>query len=159
MTVEPGQSVLVVEDDVFVQELLRVGLADAGFRLELAGNEQQAVAALEAHRAQPLAGLVTDVNLGRGRTGWDIAQLAREFNPHLPVVYVSGDSAHAWAARGVPRSTMIPKPFVPAQIVMSAVQKAAQRDLDDIAAERDVIFARPRHTDRVGVDLLVGGRP
>ena len=48
---------------------------------------------------------------------WDVARRAREKIPTLPVVYVTGDSAHEWAAQGVPNSVMISKPFVAAQIV------------------------------------------
>ena len=61
--------------------------------------------------------LITDVNLGGELTGWDVARNARENFPTLPVVYVTGDSAHEWAARGVPNSILVSKPFVSAQIV------------------------------------------
>ncbi|MGE5500489.1 MAG: response regulator, partial [Ignavibacteriales bacterium] len=61
--------------------------------------------------------LVTDVNLGRGESGWDVARHGRELVAGLPVVYVSGDSGHDWQARGVPGSILVQKPFAPAQIV------------------------------------------
>ncbi len=37
--------------------------------------------------------------------------------PGLPVVYMSGDSAHEWTVKGVPNSVMVSKPFVIAQII------------------------------------------
>lgn len=61
--------------------------------------------------------LVTDVNLSGELTGWDAATRGRELNPDLPVVYMTGDSAHQWASRGVPNSVLIAKPFAPVQIV------------------------------------------
>lgn len=61
--------------------------------------------------------MITDVNLGGILTGWDVARNARERFPSLPVVYVTGDSSHEWAAHGVPNSVLISKPFVAAQIV------------------------------------------
>jgi CheY-like chemotaxis protein len=61
--------------------------------------------------------LVTDINLGRGQIdGWEIARHAREIDPEFPVVYMSGDSAEAWASKGVPNSIMLAKPFAPAQL-------------------------------------------
>lgn len=35
----------------------------------------------------------------------------------MPVVYISGDSAHEWPVKGVPKSVMVPKPFAVAQII------------------------------------------
>jgi hypothetical protein len=37
--------------------------------------------------------------------------------PGIPVVYMSGDSAHEWGSRGVPESVMVAKPFVTVQII------------------------------------------
>jgi CheY-like chemotaxis protein len=66
---------------------------------------------------------VTDINLGRGQIdGWEIARHAREIDPEFPVVYVSGDSAEAWASKGVPNSIMLAKPFAPAQLVTAVSQ-------------------------------------
>ena len=50
-----------------------------------------------------------DINLGRaGMDGWDVARLAREHDPRCGILYVSGDSAHRWSAKGVPHSLMLP---------------------------------------------------
>lgn len=61
--------------------------------------------------------MLTDIQLGRGPDGWEVARHARELVPEMPVVYISGDSAHEWTARGVPDSIMVSKPFVDAQII------------------------------------------
>ncbi|MDP8919398.1 MAG: response regulator, partial [Pseudomonadota bacterium] len=63
------------------------------------------------------SGVVTDIRLGAGPTGWDVARRARELAPGIPVIYVSGDSAHEWDSRGLPNSVMITKPFVTAQVL------------------------------------------
>jgi DNA-binding response OmpR family regulator len=52
-----------------------------------------------------------------GLKGWDVARHARERNPQIAVVYVTGDSAAEWAAQGVPKSQLVPKPFAAAQLV------------------------------------------
>ena len=62
-------------------------------------------------------GVLTDIRLGRGPNGWEIARHAGELAPHIPVVYIGGDSAHEWDAQGVPNSVMVSKPFVAAQII------------------------------------------
>lgn len=63
--------------------------------------------------------MITDVNLGCRRTGWDVARRARELCPMIPVVYVTGDSERDWAAQGVPFSALLAKPFAPAQVVVA----------------------------------------
>jgi len=110
-------SVLAVDDDALVLDLLQSALEDGGFQVITALGGDDAMAALEMNRARDICALVTDVNLGRGKSGWEVGQRARELNPGLPVVYISGDSAHDWTARGVPRSVLVQKPFASAQIV------------------------------------------
>lgn len=66
--------------------------------------------------------LVSDINLGRGPTGWAVAKRARELNEHLPVVYVTGGNGHEWASQGVPNSVVVGKPFAAAQIVTAVSQ-------------------------------------
>jgi CheY-like chemotaxis protein len=61
--------------------------------------------------------VVTDVDLNREITGWDIARRARELYPDIPIVYMTGANADEWTAMGVPESVLIAKPFVPAQMV------------------------------------------
>ena len=38
--------------------------------------------------------MVTDINLGRGVTGFDIARRARELNGAIKVIYISGQGPH-----------------------------------------------------------------
>jgi DNA-binding response OmpR family regulator len=75
----------------------------------------QALAELEANPARFGAPL-TDVRLGQP-DGWEVARWARELVPRMPVLYVTGDSAHEWHTQGVPNSLVVAKPFVAAQIV------------------------------------------
>ena len=115
----PVPVVLLVDDEPLIQDLLQSALQDGGFRVLVASNDDEALAALEANGARHLAGLITDVNLRCERTGWDIGRRARQLCPTLPVLYVTGDSEQDWAAQGVPSSMVIPKPFAPAQVVVA----------------------------------------
>lgn len=107
---------LLVEDEVLIRMNLEEELAEAGFELAVTMNGRQAMAELEADPARFCA-VVTDIRLGRGPDGWEIARRAREAVPEMPVLYISGDSAFEWAARGVPNRVMVPKPFYPAEVV------------------------------------------
>jgi CheY-like chemotaxis protein len=109
-------AVLAVDDDRLVLELIEMSLQDGGFEVVTAISAEDAFSIL-TREAGTLSALVTDVNLSRGVSGWDVARRARELSPHLPVVYLTGDSGHEWAAHGVPKSLVVQKPFVPAQLV------------------------------------------
>lgn len=112
-----GGAILIVEDEQLIGEALRDVLEDAGFTTLLALDANDGIAILERDGARDLAGLITDINLGGPSSGWQIASRAREINPGLAVVYMSGDSAADWTAHGVPRSTVLQKPFALAQAV------------------------------------------
>jgi CheY-like chemotaxis protein len=114
--------VFVVEDEPLIQDLLESPLKDGGYDVATAASGEEAVAMLEEHGSTYQA-LITDVNLGRAKlTGWDVAKRARELNPSVAVIYMTGDSGHDWAANGVPNSVLLLKPFAPAQVVTAVSQ-------------------------------------
>jgi CheY-like chemotaxis protein len=119
---EESISVLVVEDEPLIHDILGEALVDGGFTVAQASTTAEAVAMLEAPGAAYRA-LVTDINLEAGQnTGWEIAKRAREINPDLPIVYMTGKSGHEWASLGVPNSLMLAKPFAPAQLITAVSQ-------------------------------------
>jgi CheY-like chemotaxis protein len=91
-------------------------LIEAGFDITTATNGFEALAALDKD-GQDLAGLISDIRLGEGPDGWDVARHARELAPAFPVVYMSGDSVAYWSAQGVPNSEILQKPFAAVQLV------------------------------------------
>jgi DNA-binding response OmpR family regulator len=106
---------LLVEDEELVLVTVETALQDAGYAVRSARGGAEAMGLLDAD-AETFCALVTDVNLG-DVDGWQVARRARELKPTLPVVFVTGDSAHEWASQGVPHSVLVEKPFAPAQIV------------------------------------------
>jgi len=116
--------VLVVEDEQLLRELVEPALADAGYSVLLANKGSEALKYLEERESEeaPLRALVTDVQLGPGPSGWEIAKRARELHPEIPVVYVTGTAAAEWSSKGVPNSLIIQKPFAPAQVVTAVSQ-------------------------------------
>jgi DNA-binding response OmpR family regulator len=113
--------VLVVEDDQIIQSIAEEALTDGGFDSVIASTGEEAVTLLQGNRANYRA-LVTDINLGDGIDGWEVARVGREIDPGFPIVYMSGKDADDWSSKGVPNSIMLAKPFAPAQLVTAVAQ-------------------------------------
>ena len=113
--------VFLVDDEAMVIESLQHALEDAGYTVTSASSGDDAMTLVES-KAHDFRALVTDVNLPGEVTGWHIAHRARELNPTLPVVYMTGAAAHEWSANGVPESVLLTKPFALAQVVTAIAQ-------------------------------------
>ena len=113
--------ILVVEDDHLIQGLVSDALSDGGFETATATSGEEAIKLLEGDNSRYRA-LITDVNLHGKLNGWAVAHRARELNPDMPVIYMTGAAADEWPANGVPNSILLNKPFAPAQIVAAVAQ-------------------------------------
>lgn len=112
--------ILVVEDDQSIQTIIEGALADGGFEAAIASSGEEALTLLldkGKYRA-----LVTDINLLGRIDGWEVAKRAREIDPAFPVIYMTAAAADQWASHGVPNSTLLTKPFAPAQLVTAVSQ-------------------------------------
>src|SRR3954471_19805126 len=106
--------ILLAEDESLIALSIEEALEDGGFTVQTAESGEEALEAIEGG-GQVFLGLITDVRLGGGADGWDVARRAREIFPNIAVVYMSGDSAAEHRSRGVPGSLMVQKPFATAQ--------------------------------------------
>ena len=127
MSVAPHlDSVLLLVED---ESVLRLDFAEtleaAGFIVVAVADGSQAISVLD-NDVPDLKAIVTDVRLGSGPSGWDVGRHAREVNSSIPVIYMSGDSAHEWSAQGVPESLMLQKPFVSAQLITAVTSSINQ---------------------------------
>jgi CheY-like chemotaxis protein len=113
-------TILVVEDDPLIQMDLEDALQSGGYETIVEASGESAIAVLESQLS--LRALVTDINLSRQASGWDVARRAREIFPDLPVIYVTSVASEEWTSQGVPKSVLIVKPFAPAQIVTAVSQ-------------------------------------
>lgn len=111
-------TLLYVEDECLIGELVETALRDAGFEVVVATHGEEALNILEA-RFATICGLITDINLDEGPDGWAIARRARELVDGMPIVYMSGASGSEWTSKGVPHSVMITKPFASSQVVVA----------------------------------------
>ncbi|WP_211857811.1 response regulator [Plastoroseomonas hellenica] len=107
---------LLAEDEAVLQTVLEAALSSEGFSVVPASSGVKAMAELDRDDAR-FQGVIADVRLGKGPSGWDVGRRAREVFPAVPVIYMTGDSAHEWSAHGVPESIVLQKPFVPAQLI------------------------------------------
>jgi DNA-binding response OmpR family regulator len=114
-------TVLLVEDDEPLQEIVQDALKEGGFDLLMTASGEEALELLKSGVVKYSA-LVTDINLKGRTTGWGIARQAREIDPALAVVYMTGNAAAEWSSEGVPNSILLQKPFAPAQLVTAVAQ-------------------------------------
>jgi CheY-like chemotaxis protein len=105
---------LYVEDEAIVSMVVTLSLEDAGYVVRHVSDGSLAIAALEESDGLYRA-LVTDIRVPEV-SGWEIARRARELNPDMPVVYVTGDSVAQWSAEGVAGSIILEKPFEYSQL-------------------------------------------
>ncbi len=113
--------ILVAEDEALLLIDFEGALIEAGFTVVAVASGGNAIERLRSADLS-IQGIVTDIRLGDRLDGWDIARAAREIDPLIAVVYVSGDSAPEWASKGVPNSIMLEKPFAMAQLVTAISQ-------------------------------------
>jgi DNA-binding response OmpR family regulator len=109
---EDTPCILIVEDEVLILHMMESALEDGGFKVILASSGERAIQMLDAQKP-PFRAVITDVYLGREKSGWDVAKHARE----IAVIYVTGHGADDWTSHGLPKSILITKPFAVAQLL------------------------------------------
>jgi DNA-binding response OmpR family regulator len=114
-----AHQILFVEDDIVTGVSSCEFMRDRGIRVTDAVCARDAITIID-HLVY-LTGLVTDVQLGPGQDGFDVARRARVVHPGLPVVYISGTEASRHATEGVEGSVFIGKPYHPRQIVEALI--------------------------------------
>lgn len=115
--------VLLVEDNAALRQASSAMLAAAGFEVRQAECAREARAWLQTGRAPDA--LLTDINLGEGADGFDLAREARSLHPRLPVVYMSALCAGRFAAEGVDSARFVAKPFAPGDMIGALSQVLA----------------------------------
>lgn len=107
-------TVLLVEDEQLISQLVAEWLSGRGFAVREAASGDEALAYLGAGGEADV--LFTDVNLPGGIDGAELAQRARQMRPDLPIVYASGRYGYSNLGSMVPRSMFVPKPYDPANV-------------------------------------------
>jgi PAS domain S-box-containing protein len=95
---ENGETVLVIEDEEPIRELINRALTDLGYAVIDAPDGPSGLRVLEGRRRVDL--LVTDVGLPGGLNGRQVADAARESRPGLKVLFITGFAYSSALARG-----------------------------------------------------------
>jgi CheY-like chemotaxis protein len=112
------ESVLLVEDEPLLLDLVTAELEDAGLTVHQAVEAQEALAVLSGDATVDV--LFTDIRLPGSMDGWRLAEEARRLRPGLKVIYATGFTGAA--PRPVPGSLFFTKPYRPS-VIIKAIEK------------------------------------
>lgn len=119
-----GRSILLVEDDPLLRELLGSGLSVHGFTVTAASS---AADAKRAYRTCDPDGAVIDIELGPGPNGLELAEALRDADAHLPIVFLTNLPDPRFAHRSTHE--------VPQRV--SYLRKSAVTDIGQLVAALD----------------------
>jgi CheY-like chemotaxis protein len=122
------ETILVVEDDPMVRDLLKKILARAGFDVLLAANGEDGLTAAFGHDG-PICLVIADIVMPR-MSGRELVERLRIIRPEARALYISGYSPaviarHGLADSGVP---LLEKPFTPDTVVRAVRSVLAASD-------------------------------
>jgi CheY-like chemotaxis protein len=106
--------VLFVDDEVLISMVMSDALEGAGYDVECAASADEAEAMM---RRRCFAALITDIDLGGGPDGFELARHARVEKADLAVIYISGRAGQRFDTEKVSGSRFIPKPFVAGDLI------------------------------------------
>ncbi len=124
MTVEPDQPVvLIVEDQVLVRMTAHDLLSEAGFQVIEASNGDEALRILDAR--PDVVVVISDIEIGDGIDGLELARKIEESWPGIAVILVSGRTIPS-AVELPERSVFLAKPYPLSRLVEQARTMADQ---------------------------------
>jgi CheY-like chemotaxis protein len=113
MTDAPGDrpTVLVVDDEEDLRDIMRRMLERRGFSTLVAGDPDQALAVCRDHEGE-IDVLITDLGLP-GVSGGELSRSAKGLRPHMGVVYISGLPKDIAVTKGLigDDALLVKKPF------------------------------------------------
>jgi len=112
-----AETVLLVEDEPALRELIRIALTGNGFTVLDAGSPADALTVCRTHTA-PLHLLITDIIMP-GMDGPSLAKQVLQERPEIKVLYMSGYATNFIMHDGIvdPGTNFLEKPFHPATLL------------------------------------------
>jgi two-component system, response regulator PdtaR len=108
-----NNAVLVVDDEPLVRILTVQVLEEAGFRVEEAGNSEEALSRLDGHQ---IVALVTDIDMPGPLDGCGLTWRVHELLPTIAILVISG-VATPRSNELPPNAEFLTKPFDPKRLV------------------------------------------
>ena len=115
-------TILVVDDDYDIREVMRLVLEHAGFSVIVAADGEEALDAFKEYQ-DCIALLLTDVAMPR-MNGLDLADRVLKFDSQVPVVFMSGSVMNADRGYGC-----IAKPFKTEELIGRVRKVLEQNEL------------------------------
>lgn len=100
---------LLVEDDVLVRTTVAMMLEDEGFHVVEAATAGEAQSLIRGGLNASV--MVTDVDLGAGPSGPELADWLHGQRPDLSIIFITGRTASLAGRQRDVREAMLPKPF------------------------------------------------
>jgi two-component system, OmpR family, response regulator RegX3 len=148
-----GPTVLLVEDEESIAQLLRTYLGSHGFRVLWVASGEEALEELERH---PVRIVVLDIGLP-GMDGFDVCRAIR-YRSKVPLVMLTARDEEADRVVGleIGADDYVPKPFSPRELtarLKAVLRRAEDRVESAVLALEDVLLNRERR------EVSVAGEP
>ena len=125
--------ILIVDDERDIRELISDILIDEGFATRLAGNSDDAMAAINAEAP---ALIILDIWLKDSRMdGIDILKTVKRDNPDVPIIIISGHGNIEIAVAAIKQGAydFIEKPFSPRKLISAVHYLTTNRHVAPLA--------------------------
>jgi CheY-like chemotaxis protein len=109
-----GKTILLVEDQADVREVVKASLSGLGYRVLTAPDGPSGLRILEGD--EPIDLLLTDVVMPNGMTGIELAQDARRLRQDIRIVVISGYFKELQAGVPLAGVVFLKKPFMHAEL-------------------------------------------
>lgn len=132
------QTILVVDDDPHILEVLEARLTSADFRVLTACEGPEAI---EILRDQPVDLMISDVKMPR-MGGMDLFQEARSLNPDLPVMFLTAYGTISDAVSAVKAGAVdyLTKPFSGRDLLQKITEILKKRSVPERRKEKEPIL-------------------
>lgn len=105
----PPYRIILVDDDPDIRAIFGQALRDSGRAVSTAANANEGLDQL-GEPPRP-AMLITDVDLGPGANGLQLADHMKIRFPHVPIILISGQWDEDIQNPGIPEAVVLRKPF------------------------------------------------
>ena len=122
-------SILVVDDEEALRDLVCGILGEAGYSVQTAGDGQEALSVYTRYQ-ESIGAVLLDLNLPK-MSGRDVLKRIQQVNPHVKVIVTSGYPAECSASdtSGSYANAFLPKPYT-VEAVLRAVRNALVDKMD-----------------------------
>lgn len=148
-----AKRILVVEDEVHVQRLLRLYLERAGYVVEACGNGAEALTVARAHRPDLI---ILDLMLP-GMGGLEACRRLRD-EGDVPVIMLTARTTEQDRLRGLQEGAddYVTKPFSPAEVVLrveAVLRRVSSQETtqDEVLSAKGIVVDAGKHRVTVGV--------